>query len=59
MLMCVMCSVADRPKIRMPRFLRQRYVANVGEKINLTIPFSVSTHFKQPPHAYIHVCIYI
>lgn len=33
---------ADRPKVRLPRFLRQRYVANVGDKINLTIPFTVS-----------------
>ncbi|XP_033939876.1 myosin binding protein Hb isoform X2 [Pseudochaenichthys georgianus] len=33
-------EVADRPKIRLPRYLRQRYVAQVGEKINLTIPFS-------------------
>ncbi|XP_060899372.1 myosin binding protein Hb isoform X2 [Labrus mixtus] len=33
-------EVADRPKVRMPRFLRQRYVANVGAKINLTIPFT-------------------
>ncbi|CAL8337462.1 unnamed protein product [Merluccius merluccius] len=33
-------EVADRPRIRMPRFLRQRYVANVGDKVNLTIPFS-------------------
>ncbi|XP_013887696.1 myosin binding protein Hb isoform X1 [Austrofundulus limnaeus] len=33
-------EVADRPKIRLPRFLRQRYVAHVGDKINLTIPFS-------------------
>lgn len=32
---------SDRPKIRLPRFLRQRYVKNVGEKINLVIPFSV------------------
>lgn len=32
----------DRPKVRLPRFLRQRYVANVGDKINLTIPFTVS-----------------
>uniref|UniRef100_A0A3Q3GCC3 Myosin-binding protein H n=1 Tax=Kryptolebias marmoratus TaxID=37003 RepID=A0A3Q3GCC3_KRYMA len=28
-----------RPKIRLPRFLRQRFVARVGDKINLTIPF--------------------
>ncbi|XP_072237789.1 myosin binding protein Hb isoform X1 [Leuresthes tenuis] len=33
-------EVADRPKVRLPRFLRQRYVAHVGDKINLTIPFS-------------------
>uniref|UniRef100_A0A3Q3AXU0 Myosin-binding protein H n=1 Tax=Kryptolebias marmoratus TaxID=37003 RepID=A0A3Q3AXU0_KRYMA len=33
-------EVADRPKIRLPRFLRQRFVARVGDKINLTIPFS-------------------
>ncbi|CAL8336305.1 unnamed protein product [Lota lota] len=36
----VVKEVADRPKIRLPRFLRQRYVANVGDKINLTIPFN-------------------
>ncbi|KAM4613282.1 myosin-binding protein H-like [Polymixia lowei] len=33
-------EVADRPKVRLPRFLRQRYVANVGDKINLTVPFT-------------------
>ncbi|CAN9511916.1 unnamed protein product [Ophioblennius macclurei] len=33
-------EVADRPKVRLPRFLRQRYVAHVGDKINLTIPFT-------------------
>ncbi|XP_040060514.1 myosin binding protein Hb [Gasterosteus aculeatus] len=33
-------EVADRPKVRLPRYLRQRYVANVGDKINLTIPFT-------------------
>ncbi|TRY89648.1 hypothetical protein DNTS_021527 [Danionella cerebrum] len=32
-------EVVDRPKIRLPRFLRQRFVKNVGEKINLVIPF--------------------
>ncbi|XP_077386057.1 myosin binding protein Hb [Festucalex cinctus] len=36
----VVKEVADRPKVRLPRFLRQRYVANVGDKINLTIPFT-------------------
>ncbi|XP_059925693.1 myosin-binding protein H-like isoform X2 [Gadus macrocephalus] len=35
-------EVANRPKVRLPRFLRQRYVANVGAKINLTVPFTVS-----------------
>lgn len=40
---------SDRPKVRLPRFLRQRYVAQVGDKINLTIPFTVSarTHVSQ------------
>ncbi|TDH13755.1 hypothetical protein EPR50_G00036130 [Perca flavescens] len=33
-------EVANRPKVRLPRFLRQRYVAQVGEKINLSIPFT-------------------
>ncbi|XP_031727601.1 myosin binding protein Hb [Anarrhichthys ocellatus] len=33
-------EVADRPKVRLPRFLRQRYVAHTGAKINLTIPFT-------------------
>ncbi|XP_077582595.1 myosin binding protein Hb [Stigmatopora nigra] len=33
-------EVADRPKVRLPRFLRQRYVAHVGDKINLTVPFT-------------------
>ncbi|KAL6458415.1 hypothetical protein MHYP_G00336450 [Metynnis hypsauchen] len=32
-------EVVDRPKIHLPRILRQRYVVNVGEKINLVIPF--------------------
>lgn len=38
---------SDRPKIRLPRYLRQRYVKNVGEKINLVIPFSVRNLLKQ------------
>ncbi|KAG7258655.1 hypothetical protein CRUP_001744 [Coryphaenoides rupestris] len=29
-----------RPKIRLPRLLRSRYVKNVGSQINLVIPFS-------------------
>ncbi|XP_061582837.1 myosin binding protein Hb [Cololabis saira] len=33
-------EVADRPHIRLPRALRQRHVAHVGDKINLTIPFT-------------------
>ncbi|XP_030633608.1 myosin binding protein Hb [Chanos chanos] len=41
----VVREVVDRPKIRLPRFLRQRYVKNVGEKVNLVIPF----HGKPQP----------
>ncbi|CAL8366995.1 unnamed protein product [Lota lota] len=33
-------EVVDRPKIRMPRSLRSRYVRNVGAQINLVIPFN-------------------
>ncbi|XP_060774225.1 myosin binding protein Hb isoform X1 [Neoarius graeffei] len=33
-------EVVARPKIRPPRSLRQRYVVNVGEKVNLVIPFT-------------------
>ncbi|XP_040007931.1 myosin binding protein Ha isoform X2 [Xiphias gladius] len=32
-------EIADRPKIRMPRILRSRYTRQVGEQINLVIPF--------------------
>ncbi|XP_029995416.1 myosin binding protein Ha isoform X1 [Sphaeramia orbicularis] len=32
-------EIIDRPKIRMPRILRSRYVRQVGEQINLVIPF--------------------
>ncbi|KAL4658551.1 myosin-binding protein H [Arapaima gigas] len=32
-------EVVDRPKIRLPRFLRTRYVSQVGEQVNLVIPF--------------------
>ncbi|XP_051517769.1 myosin-binding protein H-like isoform X1 [Myxocyprinus asiaticus] len=32
-------EIVDRPRIRMPRFLRSRYVKQVGEQINLVIPF--------------------
>ncbi|XP_039460917.1 myosin binding protein Ha isoform X2 [Oreochromis aureus] len=32
-------EVVDRPKIRLPRALRSRYVKKVGEQINLVIPF--------------------
>ncbi|XP_042348322.1 myosin binding protein Ha isoform X4 [Plectropomus leopardus] len=32
-------EIGDRPKIRMPRALRTRYVKQVGEQINLVIPF--------------------
>ncbi|KAI5619562.1 myosin binding protein Hb [Silurus asotus] len=33
-------EVVDRPKIRLPRFLKQRYVLKVGEKVNILVPFS-------------------
>ncbi|XP_063071261.1 myosin binding protein Hb [Engraulis encrasicolus] len=33
-------EVGERPKIRLPRFLRQRFVRSVGDKINIVIPFS-------------------
>ncbi|XP_061525767.1 myosin binding protein Ha [Phycodurus eques] len=32
-------EVADRPKIKIPRNLRTRFVKRVGEQINLVIPF--------------------
>ncbi|GAA6222725.1 myosin-binding protein H-like isoform X1 [Lates japonicus] len=32
-------EIVDRPKIRMPRILRSRYIRQVGEQINLVIPF--------------------
>lgn len=43
----------DRPKVRLPRFLRQRYVARVGDKINLTIPFTVNW---SSPHISLDAC---
>ncbi|XP_071376558.1 myosin-binding protein H-like [Centroberyx affinis] len=33
-------EIVDRPKIRMPRFLRARYVKQVGQQVNLVIPFN-------------------
>ncbi|PWA28691.1 hypothetical protein CCH79_00014837 [Gambusia affinis] len=32
-------EIGDRPKIRLPRLLRSRYVVKVGQQINLVIPF--------------------
>ncbi|XP_037540062.1 myosin binding protein Ha [Nematolebias whitei] len=32
-------EIVDRPKIRLPRALRSRYIKKVGEQINLVIPF--------------------
>lgn len=34
---------AEAPKIRVPRHLRQTYIRQVGETVNLQIPFQVST----------------
>lgn len=33
---------AEAPKIRVPRHLRQTYIRQVGEPVNLQIPFQVS-----------------
>uniref|UniRef100_A0A4W5RI45 Myosin-binding protein C, fast-type n=1 Tax=Hucho hucho TaxID=62062 RepID=A0A4W5RI45_9TELE len=33
------CKEGELPKIRLPRYLRQKYLRRVGDKINLTIPF--------------------
>lgn len=33
---------AEAPKIRVPRHLRQTYIRQVGESVNLQIPFQVS-----------------
>lgn len=32
-------EVGERPKIKVPRFLRARYIKKVGEQVNLVIPF--------------------
>ncbi|XP_041939795.1 myosin-binding protein C, fast-type-like isoform X8 [Alosa sapidissima] len=32
-------EIVERPKIRLPRSLRQKYVRQVGDQINLVIPF--------------------
>uniref|UniRef100_A0AAZ3QSU5 Myosin-binding protein C, fast-type n=1 Tax=Oncorhynchus tshawytscha TaxID=74940 RepID=A0AAZ3QSU5_ONCTS len=32
-------EIVELPKIRLPRYLRQKYIRRVGDKINLTIPF--------------------
>ncbi|XP_073472204.1 myosin-binding protein H-like [Aquarana catesbeiana] len=32
-------EIVDRPKIRLPRYLRQAFVRHVGEAVNLVIPF--------------------
>ncbi|KAM5181700.1 myosin-binding protein H [Mantella aurantiaca] len=32
-------EIVDRPKIRLPRYLRQTFVKHVGEAVNLVIPF--------------------
>lgn len=33
------CEVPDHPRIRLPHFLRSRYIKQAGEQINLVIPF--------------------
>ncbi|XP_066464793.1 myosin-binding protein H-like [Eleutherodactylus coqui] len=32
-------EIVDRPKIRLPRYLRQTFLKHVGEAVNLVIPF--------------------
>ncbi|KAM6924864.1 hemicentin-1-like [Xenentodon cancila] len=32
-------EIVDRPRIRLPRYLKSRYVRKAGEQINLVIPF--------------------
>ncbi|XP_047216739.1 myosin binding protein Ha isoform X2 [Girardinichthys multiradiatus] len=32
-------DIGDKPKVRLPRSLRSRYVKKVGEQINLVVPF--------------------
>ncbi|KAL2078251.1 hypothetical protein ACEWY4_025936 [Coilia grayii] len=32
-------EIMEHPKIRLPRFLRQKYIRQVGDTINLSIPF--------------------
>uniref|UniRef100_A0A8C5LMK0 Myosin-binding protein H n=1 Tax=Leptobrachium leishanense TaxID=445787 RepID=A0A8C5LMK0_9ANUR len=32
-------EIVDRPKIRLPRYLRQTYIKHVGDQVNLVIPF--------------------
>ncbi|XP_074387455.1 myosin-binding protein C, fast-type-like [Zonotrichia albicollis] len=36
-------EIVERPKIRLPRHLRQTYVRKVGEQVNLVIPFQIHT----------------
>ncbi len=40
--------ISARPKIRVPRALRARYVKQVGEQINVVFPFLVSQHIHTP-----------
>ena len=43
-------SHAEAPKIRVPRHLRQTYIRQVGESINLQIPFQVGMPPSQVKH---------
>lgn len=35
----VIREIVDRPKIRLPRYLRQTFIKHVGDTVNLVIPF--------------------
>lgn len=39
-------SFTERPKIWLPRSLRQTLIRKVGETVNLVIPFQVQCTFK-------------
>lgn len=41
---------SERPKILLPRNLRQTLIRRVGDTVNLVIPFQVHTH--TPPHGF-------
>lgn len=45
-------SISERPKIWIPRNLRQTIIKKVGETINLVIPFQVRINYLERSHRY-------